>query len=32
LFNQVGNNWEGEPLRSYEKILKFIRTTKTSPA
>jgi hypothetical protein len=30
LFSQIGNNWVGEPLRSYEKILKFIRTTKTS--
>jgi hypothetical protein len=30
LFSQIGNNWEGEPLRSCEKILKFIRTTKTS--
>lgn len=30
LFSQISNNWEGEPLTSYEKILKFIRTTKTS--
>jgi len=30
LFSQISNNWAGEPLRSYETILKFIRTTKTS--
>ena len=29
LFSRISNNWEGEPLDSYEKILKFIRTTKT---
>jgi Rhodopirellula transposase DDE domain len=30
LFSQISKNWAGEPLGSYEKILKFIRTTKTS--
>ena len=30
LFSQISNNWAGEPLKSYERILKFIRTTKTS--
>ena len=30
LFSAISGNWAGEPLRSYEKILKFIRTTKTS--
>ena len=29
LFSRISSNWEGEPLESYEKILKFIRTTKT---
>lgn len=29
LFNHISSNWEGEPLENYEKILKFIRTTKT---
>jgi len=30
LVSQISRNWAGEPLRSYEKILKFLRTTKTS--
>jgi hypothetical protein len=30
LFSQISRNWAGEPLASYEKILKFIRTTRTS--
>ena len=30
LFSQIGSNWAGEPLGSYQKILNFIRTTKTS--
>jgi hypothetical protein len=30
LFSQISRNWQGEPLRSYETILKFIRTTTTS--
>jgi hypothetical protein len=30
LFSQISRNWSGEPLTSYEKILKFLRTTKTS--
>jgi len=29
LFSPISNNWEGEPLETYEKILKFIRTTTT---
>jgi hypothetical protein len=29
LFNHISRNWEGEPLESVEKILKFIRTTTT---
>ena len=29
LFSEISKNWAGEPLTSYEKILKFIRTTKT---
>jgi hypothetical protein len=29
LFSRISNNWAGEPLDSYEKILKFIRTTTT---
>jgi hypothetical protein len=30
LFSQISRNWQGEPLKSYETILKFIRTTTTS--
>lgn len=29
LFSEISKNWAGEPLDSYETILKFIRTTKT---
>lgn len=29
LFGPISKNWQGEPLASYEKALKFIRTTKT---
>lgn len=29
LFSHISSNWAGEPLISYEKVLKFIRTTKT---
>jgi hypothetical protein len=29
LFSEISKNWAGEPLDTYEKILKFIRTTKT---
>ena len=29
LFSQISRNWAAEPLDSYEKALKFIRTTKT---
>lgn len=30
LFSQISRNWKAEPLKSYETILKFIRTTKTT--
>jgi hypothetical protein len=30
LFSQIGRNWAAEPLDSYEKALKFIRTTTTA--
>ena len=30
LFSQISKNWEAEPLDSYEKALKFIRTTTTT--
>jgi len=29
LFSPISGNWAGQPLRSYETILKFIRTTQT---
>jgi len=29
LFSQISSNWAGEPLVSYETVLKFIRTTRT---
>ena len=29
LFSEISKNWTGEPLVSYEKMLKSIRTTKT---
>jgi hypothetical protein len=29
LFSQISGNWAGQPLVSYETVLKFIRTTKT---
>jgi hypothetical protein len=29
LFNQISENWQGQPLESYERILKSIRTTTT---
>jgi len=29
LFCHISRNWAGEPLGSYETVLKFIRTTKT---
>jgi Rhodopirellula transposase DDE domain len=29
LFSQITQNWAGQPLVSYETVLKFIRTTKT---
>jgi hypothetical protein len=30
LFSEISKNWAAEPLDSYEKALKFIRTTKTT--
>jgi len=30
LFSQISDNWQGEPLRSYELILGFIASTKTT--
>jgi Rhodopirellula transposase DDE domain len=30
LFSQISNNWAGEPLLTLEKMLNFIRTTKTT--
>lgn len=30
LFSEISKNWAGEPLVSYETILKFIRTTTTT--
>lgn len=30
LFCHVSRNWAGQPLMSYETVLKFIRTTKTT--
>jgi hypothetical protein len=29
LFSEISKNWAGEPLDSYQKILNFLRTTKT---
>jgi hypothetical protein len=29
LFSAISNNWAGQPLDSYEKMLKYIRTTTT---
>lgn len=30
LFSRISGNWAGQPLISYETVLKFIRTTKTA--
>ena len=30
LFSHISNNWAGKPLRSYETVVKYARTTKTS--
>lgn len=30
LFSHISNNWAGKPLETYETVLKYIRTTKTS--
>lgn len=29
LFSEISKNWQGTPLRSYETVLKYIRSTKT---
>jgi hypothetical protein len=31
LFCHISRNWAGKPLRSYEVVLKYIRTTRTKP-
>ena len=30
LFSEISKNWAGRPLDSYETILKYLRTTKTT--
>jgi len=30
LFSEISKNWRGRPLESYEVVLKYIRTTKTT--
>jgi hypothetical protein len=30
MFSEISKNWAGKPLVSYETILKYISTTKTS--
>lgn len=30
LFSRISSNWVGQPLSSYETMLKFIRTAKTA--
>jgi Rhodopirellula transposase DDE domain len=30
LFSEISKNWAGKPLKSYETVLKYIRTTTTS--
>ena len=30
LFSEISKNWAGEPLETYEKMLNWIRTTRTS--
>lgn len=30
LFSEISKNWAGQPLTSFEKILKFIRATRTA--
>jgi hypothetical protein len=32
LFSQISRNWTAEPLDSYQKALKFIRTTTATTA
>jgi hypothetical protein len=30
LFSHISNNWAGKPLESYETVVKYVKTTKTS--
>jgi len=30
LFSEITKNWQGTPLKNYETVLKYIRTTKTN--
>ena len=30
LFSEISKNWAGRPLDSFETVLKYLRTTKTS--
>ncbi len=30
LFSHISNNWAGKPLETYETVVKYIKTTKTS--
>jgi hypothetical protein len=30
IFSEISKNWAGEPLDSYQKILSFIRSTRTA--
>ena len=30
LFSEITKNWRGKPLESYETVLKYVRTTKTT--
>jgi hypothetical protein len=30
LFSHISNNWAGKPLETYETVMKYIKTTKTS--
>ena len=29
LFSEISKNWQGTPLKNFETVLKYIRTTKT---
>lgn len=30
LFSEISKNWQGTPLKNYETVLKYLRTTKTN--